>query len=323
VSLYTALPALGVLYGRLVVDTLHQRVGEAEQLRGRTDIAEGRGIWMRGIYWDGKRDGDKDGVYGGDGPKFDYNIKALQAGFDLIRTEDDKGRMAFAGYFASIGHMEADVTHFTGVHAGDDDVDAYTLGVYATRFWPKDAYLDAVFAYNWFDMHAKPRRLQEISAKARSISASLEGGKPFHLDNAWLVEPEAQLIYQHGLGSDLADQGGTFRYDNTDSLIGRIGARVAKTWNRADAGQQTRLTTASARVSIWHEFLDRPSTTWRTETGPVTFVADTGKTWLELVGALSHQLGRKTTLYGDAGYNWDVNGRGRALSARLGVRFNW
>jgi outer membrane autotransporter protein len=324
-----ALPALGALYGRLVVDTLHERVGEEEQLKGRTDIGEGRGIWARAIYWGGKRDGSEVGVLGGDGPKFDYDIKALQAGFDIIRDEDDDGTRNFIGFFGATGRVEADVTHFSvidggvDINVGRDAIDAYSLGGYWTRFGPKDGYLDAVVMFNWYDVRAKSRRLPELRGNFQSVAVSLEAGKPFHMKHDWLVEPEAQLIYQHGFGSKLADTGGPFRYDDTDSLLGRIGARVAKTWDRADEGEQTRLTTAWARLSLWHEFMDRPSTTFETEDGPVTIVADTGQDWLEVVGALSRQMSRKTTLYGNLGYSWDLDNDGRAWMAKLGVRFNW
>ncbi len=43
----------GALYGRLVVDTLHERVGEEEQLKGRGDV-EDRGAWARAVYWSGR-----------------------------------------------------------------------------------------------------------------------------------------------------------------------------------------------------------------------------------------------------------------------------
>ncbi len=297
-------------------------MGEEEQLRGRGDV-EDRGVWMRGLYWDGRRDGDPVGVFGKDGPRFDYEIQALQAGFDLIRHESDEGVRDFVGFFGAVGHIDSDVTHFTQVKVGTNDVDAYSVGGYWTRFGRRDGYLDAVVAFNWYDARAKSRRLPELRANVQSVALSLEAGQPFPLKGRWLVEPEAQVIYQHGFGSKVADAGGPFHYDSTDSLLGRLGARVARTWDRADEGQPARLSTGWLRLSVWREFLDKPSTTFQTEDGPVTFVADTGQTWLEAVGALSAQVSRKTTLYGNLGYSWDLDNNGRAWMAKLGVRFNW
>ena len=41
VSLFAALPAMAALYGSRMIDTLHERVGEEEQLRGRADLSQG------------------------------------------------------------------------------------------------------------------------------------------------------------------------------------------------------------------------------------------------------------------------------------------
>ncbi|MBY5558370.1 hypothetical protein J0664_26320 (plasmid) [Rhizobium leguminosarum] len=52
VSLYAAVPLMAAIYGRHIIDTLHERVGEEEQLKGRTDIGEDEnfnGFWLRGI----------------------------------------------------------------------------------------------------------------------------------------------------------------------------------------------------------------------------------------------------------------------------------
>ena len=38
VSLYAAIPPAAAVYGRQLIDTLHERIGEQEQLRGRTDL---------------------------------------------------------------------------------------------------------------------------------------------------------------------------------------------------------------------------------------------------------------------------------------------
>ena len=54
------------------------------------------------------------------------------------------------------------------------------------------------------------------------FAASLEGGYPFH--DGWLLEPQAQLVYQTINIDDFNDGVADVRYSNTDSLAGRIGA---------------------------------------------------------------------------------------------------
>ncbi|WP_157066866.1 autotransporter outer membrane beta-barrel domain-containing protein, partial [Hyphomicrobium sulfonivorans] len=80
-SLYAAVPAMTLLYGRLMLDTLHERRGTAVSA-----YAEGapNAAWARVIGQHGDRDGGKGGIYGA-GPKYDYDFWAFQGGMDLYR----------------------------------------------------------------------------------------------------------------------------------------------------------------------------------------------------------------------------------------------
>ena len=84
VSLFAALPAMAALYGERLIDTLHERVGEEEQLRGRADLSQGylNGAWGRFLGHHGEREGD--GILSGR-PKFDYDFFAFQTGLDIFR----------------------------------------------------------------------------------------------------------------------------------------------------------------------------------------------------------------------------------------------
>ncbi|WP_272481809.1 pertactin-like passenger domain-containing protein, partial [Hyphomicrobium sulfonivorans] len=75
-SLYAAVRAMALLYGRLMLDTLHERHGTAVSA-----YAEGapNAAWARVIGQHGDRDGGKGGIYGA-GPKYDYDFWAFQGG---------------------------------------------------------------------------------------------------------------------------------------------------------------------------------------------------------------------------------------------------
>ncbi|WP_165188938.1 autotransporter outer membrane beta-barrel domain-containing protein [Caulobacter soli] len=326
VSLYTALPALAQLYGRAAIDTLHERVGEEEQLRGRQqpdDDETLNGVWGRIMAIGGRRDGDSRGIYGDRGPRMNYQLYALQAGVDLYRREDEDGIRDHAGVYGAFGRAKGKVRNWDGQVAGRDQVDAWSLGAYWTRFWEKGAYLDGVVQFTWFDAKAQSVRLPALKGDAKALALSLEGGKPFHQKHDWIIEPQAQLIYQHFHGGKGRDEGGPVRFDQTDSLVGRLGARVARTWLRETDGGETRLTTGWGRLNLWHEFLDQPKTTFQTEDADISFLADTGETWLELNGGLTRQMSDRSVLYFNASYSWDLDGRGYGYSGKLGVRFNW
>jgi Autochaperone Domain Type 1 len=136
VSLYAAMPVMAALYGREIIDTLHERMGgDAQLLRpGKDDMPDG--MWGRIIGTWGHRDGDTVGIFGRDGPEFDYSFGAFQAGLDLYRREYENGQRDNAGLYVAFGRAHADVEHnllgFT-FDGGDDDFDAVRVCVTARR----------------------------------------------------------------------------------------------------------------------------------------------------------------------------------------------
>ena len=147
VSLYAAMPVMAEIYGRKIIDTLHERMGgDAQLLRpGKEDMPDG--MWGRIIgYW-GHRDGDAVGIFGRDGPAFDYDFGAIQTGMDFYRNEYENGQRDNAGLYVAFGQGNADVEHnllgrtFKG---GEDDFNAVSVGGYWTRFGENNWYLDGV-----------------------------------------------------------------------------------------------------------------------------------------------------------------------------------
>lgn len=121
-SLYAALPAMGLIYSRTIIDSLHERIGEQRLIepgpvteertvwcknpdrnfRCTTRVQVAPGVarldwpkasvgWARIIGQRGDHDGGAWGVYR-NGPNFDYGIFALQAGLDLYRGHNADGR---------------------------------------------------------------------------------------------------------------------------------------------------------------------------------------------------------------------------------------
>ena len=68
---------------------------------GKEDMPDG--MWGRIIgYW-GHRDGDPVGIFGRDGPAFDYDFGALQTGMDFYRNEYENGQRDNAGLYLAVG----------------------------------------------------------------------------------------------------------------------------------------------------------------------------------------------------------------------------
>jgi outer membrane autotransporter protein len=350
VSLYTAVPALSLLYGRMLMDTLHERVGGDVNLRSGGDVVStafglgaataygdgtGRapgaapapyaeavpltyanGAWGRVIAQHGEQDGDRAGVLGS-GPRYDYDFLAIQAGVDVLRWQSAGGTRTHAGIYGALGDVHGDVRHFDGRLAGRDSFTNYTVGGYWTWFGQPGWYLDGVVQGTWYDVKAQSTRMPALETDGWGLGTSLEAGYPFRLFGGWTVEPQAQLVYQTvelGSASDIAAR---VRFDDVDSLAGRLGVRLVTSW-LAPAP-----VTAWVRPSIWQDVLGEPNTLFSSQTGFIPFRADLGETWVEINAGIAAQVGRNTALFASGSYEVGVDGRSDAWDGKLGLRVAW
>jgi outer membrane autotransporter protein len=326
VSLYDAMPVMAAIYGRKIIDTLHERMGGDAQLLGpgKEDMPDG--AWGRVIgYW-GHRDGDPIGIYGRSGPEFDYNFGAIQAGLDLYRSEYANGQRDNAGLYFAIGRAHADVDHnILGVRfkGGEDDFDAVSVGGYWTRFGKNDWYLDGVVQGTWYDMDMTARRgLRDGDTNGFGFAASLEGGYPFQLGGGWKLEPQAQLVYQALNIDDFNDGAADVRYSDTNSLAGRIGARVTQDWDVGGEASKRKFT-LWGRADLWHEFLGDPTTAFSSATGFIPFTADLGDDWATLGIGAAIQVADAATLYGNVNYDTSFDGDADAWEGKVGLKIQW
>ncbi len=334
VSLYAAIPAMGAIYGRHLIDTLHERVGEEEQLGSRDDGGGNEtfnGFWLRGIGHWGHRDGDPNGIYDG-APEFDYRFGAVQGGLDFYRSET--GSVTdHAGMYLAYGRGVMDVTQDRLIEtrdAGRNDFNAFSVGGYWTRFGENGWYLDGVLQGTWYDMTTRSNRATEFGFPDQDVdgfgfAASLEGGYPFDLGNGWQLEPQAQVVWQTIHMGDFNDGAADIRYDELNSLAGRIGARIARTWEakEATATEPARLATIWGRVNLWHEFTAKAQTEISSADGYVPFSTDLDETWIEVGVGGTRQVSNNTSLYGNVGFSTSFDGDNYAWNGKVGLRVNW
>jgi autotransporter family porin len=328
VSLYGALPALALVYSRTMVDTLHERVGE-ERLNAseplpkedESTLAPTMG-WGRVIYRSGKQDGDGKNILGNT-PEYNYDLTAFQVGADLYRKVRADGSHEQAGVSLSAGTIDAGVSHYTRRAAGDDTLRAYGLGAYWTHFGPSGWYLDGVLQVNRFDIEAKPNDLEKLKTRGWGYTASLENGYPYEFDKNWYVEPQLQAIYSYVDLDSSDDVGAKVRFRDVDSLIGRLGVRIAKDWDTEGVDKSARRTNAWVRPSVWHEFKGQPKTEFSSESGYVPFGADIQGTWGEVNVGVDYQANQRTTFTASAGYRQGFDGDSHGYDAMLGFKINF
>ena len=166
------------------------------------------------------------------------------------------------------------------------------------------------------------RGLRDGDTSGFGFAASLEGGYPFDLGNDWLLEPQAQLVYQNLNIDDFNDGASDVRYSDTDSLAGRIGARVARDW---DVGDETskRKSTLWGRVDLWHEFLGDPTTEFSSASGFIPSTADLGDSWATLGFGAAMQVSDATSLYVKVNYETSFNGNADAWEGKVGLKVQW
>ena len=326
VSLYAALPAMALRFGWSTLGNLHERVGEEEQLRDRDDLQSRttfNGAWVRVIAEDGDVEGDRRGILG-TGPKYDFDVLALQAGTDVYREQHDDGHRDHAGLYLSEGRIKSDVTHFNRIRVGKDKVDATSLGAYWTHFWPEGGYLDAVVQGTWSDLESHSIRGLRLKADTFGWAVSLEGGWPFHREDR-LLEPQFQIVYQRVDDFEGDDTIAQVRFREADSLAARLGVRWAKDWALDPAADGApRLMTGWLRANVWHEFKGEPLTVFASDNGDLPFHADISGTWWQLNAGITRQIGRNTSWYANLGYQRSFgDNRFDAWDGKLGMRWNW
>lgn len=322
VALYMPVPALARQMGLATLGTLHERVGEEENLRG---IPESRtyanGSWARvfGTHVSNRWAGTVDAKATG-------NQAGLQVGFDLLRRTTDSGHRDHAGVYAA--YTDYSASSVSGFALGTQDLEVGKLsmhgpsvGAYWTHFGPSGWYTDAVFQTSWYDINARSNYGAEISPHATGYAASLETGYPIHFgdESDWQWEPQAQIIWQSLSVNHTQDAYSSVDWNAGNAVTGRLGMRLQRTGRDA----RGTLWQPYAVVNLWHAFSGSDQATFGTN-APIA--SRFGETALEIGGGVTARVNANTSFYGQASYRFsldDSRSRQSAAQGIIGVRLNW
>ena len=312
-----------------LLGTLHQRVGEQQTLKwdhcGCDDKAPADQAWMRlhaqRLDLDGKRQ------FG-----FEQEMQFLQLGKDLaVRYSGDAGDKSRSHTGLSVGYGRTS-TNFNdrrrgeagmGYDTGKMKGQMLTLGAYHTRYADNGSYLDLVGQLHAVQNKYTDKYGGEGTQKGTGGGLSVEVGRPWQIgDSQWLIEPQAQLSYQLTRYRGFADNISTVDGFTSQSLRGRLGARLA--WNdKAERGEKlTRTNTFYVTANVLHEFKDPKGVT----IGNTTTVNEqwAKQTWAELGVGAQLPLSKAAYLYGGVQYQRSLSGKGReGVSGQLGVKVAW
>jgi autotransporter family porin len=304
--LYSKIALLARQMDLLLLGTFHDRQGDQSLIDGNS------GTWGRLIAV-----GLNQSFTGPLSPSFSGTIAGAQMGSDLFTTEDHRDRIGlFTTYAHANGTVRGDVLDVQKALAGTIPTDAYTLGGYATHLGDNGWYLDAVLMGSWFKSYPRSDRGIGINVTGTGFNASLEGGYPFRLDDEFILEPTAQIVYSSIGFEPSADLYSTLDFDPADAWFGRIGARLEDnvTFNGIPAKPFLEL-------NLWHSFGGTDVTLYNS-TIPVA--VPFGNTDLELATGGTAQMGDGIGLYARVSYLFDVSGNDQqAVQGNVGIRYSW
>ncbi|MEX6666466.1 autotransporter outer membrane beta-barrel domain-containing protein [Pseudomonas sp. W2-17] len=134
-------------------------------------------------------------------------------------------------------------------------VDSYYMGAYGTWLSEGGYYLDGVLKLNQFHNESKVAMSDGTKAKgdysSKALGGSLEVGKHIKLGDEYFVEPFAQVssVWIDGSSYTL-DNGMQARTNQTQSVLGKVGSTVGRSFALKDGG----VVKPYARVAWAHEF---------------------------------------------------------------------
>lgn len=308
VSLYSQLGNQAARHGELTVGTLNERMGSTESLARKVYPF----VWGRALADTGRNRGHSTGLAAQD-IATRSTLAGVQLGTDVYVDFRGLSRRS-AGVFASASTMKTDVDHYLDlstktVNAGRSDQSAYSLGGYYTLLDGKGGYLDLVTQVSRYDIKANSAAgAGQLTTTGWGGLISAEAGKSFAVgDEAsnLRLEPQAQVIYQRIKFSGGQDEASAVEFPGVNSVTGRLGMRLSKTWDGDSAKASTAWATVNLLTTAGHS-----SSRYATATqGDITFKNKLGGPRAGLTLGYDSLLGGNTFLNVQAGTEQGIGSR--------------
>jgi outer membrane autotransporter protein len=197
-------------------------------------------------------------------------------------------------------------------------LNAYSGGGYWTHYGPTGWYLDAVVQGTYYNGNAMTQ-FASLPINGAGFASSLEGGYPIPLPLGprFVLEPQAQIIWQQVTFRDNNDGLGPIGLGSTSGATGRVGVRGLWTIV-SDNGQVWQ---PYARANLWRDWDAVATTTFGIDQVPLIEQA----TRLEFAGGVTAKLNPGVSLYAQAGYQFGLDGAfiRNGIQGDVGLRYVW
>ena len=315
---YISAPVGLAYYSLAVTDDLHKRLGELRQQQADPDAVGGE-MFVRYIGSNLKYQTNQSvSHYGYD---FDLDYSAVQLGGNVIRVDGAdsslRGGVAYTRGNTRIRPHAADGYSSTSF-------DSDTLSLYGT--WLRDSgfYVDGSLSWGWHRGATDIARQKDVAKpEGNGWTASVETGYPLEFANGVRLEPQAQITWLQMKMDGFTDRDRTrVSYDDYSQTVGRVGARVDRTWQDGSQNQYTPYVRmnynqgwgGTAKVKIGAADVG----------GSETFESGKfGKMWDVGVGGTA-TVNKDVALYAEADYRKEIDGNGaKGWRYNAGVRWSF
>src|SRR4029077_2767803 len=221
----------------------------------------------------------------------------------------------FLGYTSASGRVTGFADGQQGFAVGSIGLNAYSVGLYGTHFWPAGGYLDAVLMQSWLTSSTNSARNVSTNSNGRIGTASLERGYPIPVWSDWAIEPQAQFIFQHWGDDLLNDPYAQVSTVENNAFISRFGLRLTGNLVRDKMGIKP-----FALVNLWRDFGGQDTIAFN----QTSIATNQSVTAMEFGAGLSASVGTWTDVYAKVSYTTDIDGNFQSsFTGRLGFRLTW
>jgi outer membrane autotransporter protein len=330
VPAYVQMPVVDMELGYTTLGTLHERRGENQTLAW--DECGTCGSDTKGQTW-GRIFGKHLEQNGKTRLNMDTDMYGFQFGHDFKIKRTDEGGHRLTGAYLAYGHADTDFSDRYRAENGVVSADKYTgngktnavsLGVTHTRYAPNGSYLDLVGQLSYLRNKYNSRDGYQASQNGWGAALSAEVGRPYAISKhtageaGWLLEPQAQLIYQYVDLNDFNDGVRQVNEKGQHGLRGRVGVRLAHNAQASEKNYQTK--TFYAVANVWHDFINSKSV----GIGRDNLSEKYASTWGEVGVGVQFPVGKHSYLYADARYERDLGSSKReGYRGTIGFKHTW
>jgi outer membrane autotransporter protein len=310
--------------GLQILGTLHERIGDTLTVANTGDQSAGfgRSDWARffGQGIDNRYQAFVD-------PRASGWTGGFQGGVDLWRGSLLPGHRDAVGVYLAFANSSiavdglvtnAAATGYAQSRTGTLGLNAYASGGYWTHYGPGGWYLDAVLQGTYYNGNAMTQ-FASLPISGAGFVSSLEGGYPIPLPLGprFVLEPQAQIIWQQVSFRDGNDGLGPVGLGSTGGSTGRLGVRGLWTIV-SDRGQVWQ---PYASANLWRDWGAEATTTFGIDQVPLIEQA----TRLALASGVTAKLSPSVSLYAQAGYQFGLDGAFIRNGAQgdVGLRYAW